>query len=240
MYGELGKKVIGMSSCKNSLFTKIVGVLLLLFVSSMAVQAQFRPIWSVTGAMEANELIVDLYGDHRVPTQLGFAVNGFAKLPIGKHFAFRTGLGYAYKRIHHFWDGMIRYTDIDPNGNIIGSTTMKERSRYHEIQVPILFEYHFGSLKDGIFLGIGPMPSIVVANKLNIDFESTTGFREHDLWVRYSPRFNIAMQACLGYNLALGEKRSLGIEAYGNYYLGQYELWPARMINFGLRLGISL
>jgi hypothetical protein len=229
-----------MTRIKDYSLMKTLGITMFLALLSISASAQLRPLWSVTASVEADELILDDGFDHHAPAAIGFAVNAFASQGFGKHFVLRLGLGYANKGVHRYADGLIMEYDISPSNGVIGSSTLEEKSRFHEIQMPVLFQYHLQSMKQGIFWGLGPMPTYFVANKVNIDIASTTGAHENFNSAIKGQMFNLAVQGCIGYQIPLPSERSLGLEAYGNWYANQYYVWPARMVNLGLRAGITL
>jgi hypothetical protein len=152
---------------------------------------------------------------------VGFGVNGYGSYALGNHVSLRTGVGYAYKRVHEFWYNLVMQHDIDPQDGIIGSTTMEERSHFHELQVPVLAILHLQSPGKGPYVGLGTVASWFFVRRMLVNFESTTG--EQDFFIGDLRRpYNLALQACIGRRSVLSTSTSLGLELYAQSYLGSY------------------
>lgn len=190
--------------------------------------------WGASTAVELNYQHQSGAPYNSSKARLGFAIDGFANIGLKGRLSLLVGLGYAYKQSQMTSQNVSFNNDNPLPQGSTGQSRIDMQDMVHELQLPLLLQFHLQSPTRGIFFGGGPMLACAVASETIGQITYPDGQLKPFTTKVPNNRMNIALQVNVGDRIPLNETTSIGIEVYGNCY-ATGGLYPANRVNAGLR-----
>ncbi len=163
----------------------------------------------------------------------GFSVGVQVKLKVANNFFLRTGLGYGLKGYRNMETGLRFGSTINPMTWVVSESKIETKGVFHELQLPLAFQYDIKEEKFFIACGVDLVGQIGHTTKTQYLYgDGTKDFSSFE----NKSQLNIAPNLSMGYAMPLNQHYTLSIAPTFSYYVKEWILHDSQMFNYGIKL----